>query len=783
MYRTFVCIGRSFDFANTYKRFIISALFVLKFALAQQCSLKIQGTILDKGTDKPLAYASVMIEELKIGVITDSLGFFEIKNLCASNYHIWVSHINCGTETYFVKIFKDSAFSLYLNHHLELIDEVVIHGKQEGTPTQPSSTLNREEIENEGHKNFADVVGNIQGVNILKTGAGISKPVIHGLYGNRVAILNNGISQSGQQWGNDHAPEIDPFVANHISVIKGASALAYNGNSLGGIILVEPDKIAEEPHFHGNTTYIFQSNGLGHTLNAQVEQYQKRLAWRATATAKINGDRQSPHYLLTNTGNREANFALQLEKNIAQKWRSALYYSLFTTEIGVLRGSHIGNLTDLEAAIGKEVPFFTRDTFSYKINAPKQRVQHHLLKLSTEYPLSDFKRIFLKYGGQFNHRQEFDIRRNGRSDIPALSLTQMTHFTEGIYQQLFQNKGLFKTGIQYQLTDNTNNPETGIFPLIPDYYGHQASVFSLYQKNKDRLFYEMGARYDLKHFRVATFSRALPITLERYYLWYHNYSFSAGAKYHFAESWKTNLSIGYTTRSPEVNELFSNGLHQGVSGIEEGNVLLQPEKSFKSILSMDWNAKKRFFIQGLAYYQYVKDFIFLEPQKEFRVTIRGAFPLFLYKQTDAVLYGSDWLVSYEPVEYLRIVVKYAQVRGMNLSQKIPLVYIPPANINASITYAFHDRKYFKNNTFTLQGKYIAKQKHLLDFQDFLPPPNAYFLLNISFASQIRLASRQLKIGVGVDNLLNQRYRDYLNRQRYFADEMGINASLKVNYEF
>ena len=54
---------------------------------------------------------------------------------------------------------------------------------------------------------------------MLRNGSGISKPVIHGLFGNRVTILNNGITQSGQQWGNDHAPEIDPFVADHLSCL------------------------------------------------------------------------------------------------------------------------------------------------------------------------------------------------------------------------------------------------------------------------------------------------------------------------------------------------------------------------------------------------------------------------------------------------------------------------------------------------------------------------------------------------------------------------------------
>ena len=148
----------------------------------------------------------------------------------------------------------------------------------------------------------------------MRNGSGISKPVVHGLFGNRVAILNNGIAQSGQQWGSDHAPEIDPFVADHLSVVKGASALAYGGNSLGSVVLVETDNIQEDPHLHGEVNYTLQSNGWGHTLNSTIEKNGSWAAWRITGTLKRQGDNRTSNYFLTNTGKKENNLALQIEK-------------------------------------------------------------------------------------------------------------------------------------------------------------------------------------------------------------------------------------------------------------------------------------------------------------------------------------------------------------------------------------------------------------------------------------------------------------------------------------
>ena len=73
----------------------------------------------------------------------------------------------------------------------------------------------------------------------LQTGTTTAKPVIHGMYGNRVLIMNNGVRQSGQQWGEDHAPEVDVEGNNHIQVIKGAEAVRYGAEAMAGAIVME----------------------------------------------------------------------------------------------------------------------------------------------------------------------------------------------------------------------------------------------------------------------------------------------------------------------------------------------------------------------------------------------------------------------------------------------------------------------------------------------------------------------------------------------------------------
>lgn len=767
-----------------YIHIILLFLFFQYSSFGQNCNITITGYILDKGTNIPLEYSNVLLENTGVGDVTDERGFFELKNICPDDYHISVSHIGCHTEEQFITIEKDTLIKIYLSHHSELLDEVVIHGSHEDNSTEVSQTISRTDITDEGNKNLSDLLENITGVSVIRNGSGISKPVIHGLFGNRVAILNNGITQAGQQWGNDHAPEIDPFVADHLSVVKGVGSLAYGGNSLGSVVLVEPGNIQQDPHLHGEVNYILQTNGWGHTLNSSIEKNGKWAAWRLTGTLKKQGDNRTPNHFLTNTGKEESNFALQLEKTLKKNWKTSLYYSLFNTKIGVLRGSHIGNLTDLNQALEKDEPFFTEDKFSYSINPPRQEVTHHLLKFEAKYFIEEEKIVKFKYGGQLNNRDEFDIRRGDARDNPALSLSLFSNHLEAAYNGLVGKSIFLKTGLQFDITDNNNNPGTGISPLIPNYRSYQTSSYWILQYDqKKNWFYEIGARYSLKQLTVKQFTRTIPRKLEVLNHLFQNYALSTGVKWKPNSHFKSNFNIGYMHRAPEVNELYSFGLHQGVSGIEEGSRDLTNEKSVKALLSIDWNAKEKLFIQALGYFQNIQDYIFLQPQDEFRLTIRGAFPVFTYQQTNANISGLDFLLKYEPLRNLNFITKYSIVRGNDLSSDLGLVNIPSDNISSSITYTFEDGEKWKSNFITLNSRYVFQQNRIEESQDFSLPPDGYFLLGFNAGTSLAFGESNLKITLKAENILNQTYRDYLNRLRYFADENGVNVSLNLGWSF
>ena len=755
---------------------------MLLTAYTQACQLVVRGTIFDEFSAQPLDFAEVYLEEGETGTVSDEAGNFVLDNLCPGDYHLRISHVACHPERVFLQLRADTVLVIRLQHHAESIEGVVVTSQRQQRAGQSQQTLTRQELEQSAGKSLGELVSGIAGVSSIKSGSGIVKPVIQGLTGNRVAILNNGLVQAGQQWGVDHAPEIDPFTADRVTVLKGVESIAYGGNTLGGAILVEPGNIKNDPHLHGAAQYVLASNGRQQTVSARVEKTGAWAAWRLVGTFKEGGDHRSPDYWLRNTGVRERNVAAQVQKNFNDHWFNTVYYSFFHTELGILRGAHIGNITDLQEAIGRPEPFFTQSDFSNKLEEPRQAVTHHLFKYNSKYFFNSSQSLQFTYGGQLDRRKEYDVRRGERSNQAALDLQLLAHFVDIQYLDE-SGKTRKKMGVQFRYNDNNNQPGTGVLPLIPDYNLYQPGAYAIWDGGSEKTSWQLGGRYDFTALRVAAISRDLPRRVERFSHNFHQFSLGGGVQNRVGKSWVSKFNVGLTRRTPEVNELYSAGLHQGVSGIEEGRSDLQPELSLKGIWTNVVNLGDRFLLESSLYYQWIDNFIYLQPEQEFRLTIRGAFPVFTYQQTLARIAGLDLTAKYFLGERLEWLGRYALVRGQDRSNDQPLVYMPADNLTMSLTYRAPDWGVLQSPNLSVSGNYVFEQTRLLPEQDLLAPPPAYFLLNMSLGTELNWKQQTLHLSVQAENLLNIRYRDYLNRLRYYADEDGRNVRLNLRYEF
>jgi len=185
----------------------------------------------------------------------------------------------------------------------------------------------------------------------------------------------------------------------------------------------------------------------------------------------------------------------------------------------------------------------------------------------------------------------------------------------------------------------------------------------------------------------------------------------------------------------------------------------------------------------LLYYQEFQDYIFLNPEDEFRLTIRGAFPVFKYEQTQAQIMGFDAVASYQFFERAELVAKYSFLYGSDKTNNIPLIYMPANNLYGELNYQIPKLGPFENVEIQLNNRYVFKQNNLLPSQDYLEAPEAYNLVGVKLSSKKQFKKVKLNTYLRIENLLNVSYRDYLNRLRYFADDLGINAIVGISLSF
>lgn len=768
----------------------------------QDCHLRIEGVVKAQDTQQTVPLATVELVNTSKRVVANENGEFLISEVCSGDYELLVRFVGYQPMKQSVQLIQNLKLELMLVPEIKDLEEVTVEGqKAEEIATLKSLTLQKEELFKRGGESLGKSLSGITGVNLLQTGPNIAKPIIHGLHSNRILILNNGIRQEGQQWGQEHAPEIDPFVATNLQLIKGAAAVKYGSDAIGGVILVNPPDLPRTAGISGSANAVFASNNLLYTGSVLLEggvEGLKGFGWRVQGSHKQAGDARSANYRLTNTGTLEQNFSIGLGYH-KERAGFELFYSSFDAEIGVLRSAHIGNLTDLERAIGSSKPLFVED-FSYDINNPRQHVKHQLLKANGHLE-SHLGQFSIQYGLQRNQREEFDIRRGGRSTLPALSLELITHTLE--LDMDMKTVGHFKgdLGASFLYQGNSNNPETGIRPLIPNFDNWTAGAHAIGRYIQDLYELELGVRYDFKHYLVKRFDAQN--NLQKPEFNFSNITGSAGALFFFNKGWSFRTNLGTAWRAPHVNELYSGGLHHGSAAIEEGRDDLVSEKALKWINTLE-RASERYSLNVAAYYNFIQDYIYLRPE-DVALTIQGAFPLLRYTQTDASFIGLDADLDYHLNERIDVSGKLSLIRAEDETYGGPLVNIPANRFSTGITYHFNEGK-LRKPYISLSADFVDRQRNaprvvsiaevlaanegdvdLFENEktvfDFLAPPSGYVILGVSAGFKIPLKGNDLSVFVSAENIMNTEYRDYLNRLRYYAADMGRNFSLKLNYNF
>jgi iron complex outermembrane receptor protein len=777
------------------------------------CNLPLLVRVVASHSQAPLGGAQVLLEGTAKGALTNETGTAVLGGLCPGTYRVSVRFVGFAVDARTVQIPSDTVVFALAEAPLMLNEVVVEEHMPSINASQTVAVLSARDISQNIGKPLGELLQNLPGVAAIQTGPAIFKPVIHGLHSQRILILNNGIRQEGQQWGAEHAPEIDPFIASNILVIKDAGAIKYGTDALGGVVVVNPGDLPVNRGIGGKFHLAGATNGRGSTVSGLLEGgLPKGWGWRTHGTWRRSGDFHAPNYTLTNTGFREGSFSVAAGKH-KDNYGFDIFFSHFQTTLGILRGSAVATARDLANALEREPPAFTAP-FSNQIEQPRQEVVHQLLKLNGHWKWHGHK-LLVQYGMQRNHRLEFDMRRGLLREIPALGFNLYTHTIDFEWEQTHQ-RGSRSWGVNAMLQDNNKVDGTQTIPFIPNYTNPSLGVFAVEKWCSGRWQFDAGARYDWRDYRIVGFD--FMNRLFRAQNTFHNVSGTLGALLQIGKNRSFHTTLGSTWRPPNVAELYSFGTHQSTASIEFGLLLdevtsqVQPltADNFRNEQALKWvgtYSKKsdRWQFEWSAYANYIFNYIYLRP-RGVTESLRGIFPYFRYAQTDALFAGADATAETNLGAGWSARLRLSYLHARDVRANDMLIFIPPNRADLALRYERPTAGAWSSFFVEIKPRYVMRQflaprvvtvAQLVDGQesgldvlaannrifDFLPPPPAYFWLGGAIGISRKVGGSRIDLRCTVENALNNSFREYTNRMRYFADEIGRNINFSASVAF
>ncbi len=795
---------------------IRTAMLIISFVShSQNCNNSVSGRVSDLHDGSLLSGATLVFNGINKTVQTDIEGYYIMSDLCEGEvYSIEILHPSCETMSFRLKVSGNMKRDYKLEHHIEALNEIIVSGKayEENSSSVFENKVTSETLEQFSTSTIGDALKSLSGVSSMNKGNGIVKPVINGLHSSRIIMINNGVRMQDQEWGKEHAPNIDVNAVGRLTIVKSASALQYGGDAMGGIIIAEGLKVPVKDTLYGKTILSGASNGRGGVLTSQLTKSNKN-GWYGTAqgTLKRFGDVEAADYVMSNTGLTEKDMSLRFGLNRFNYGLEA-YYAYYSTEIGILRSSHAHGAADQIRAIESNIPLIVRD-FTYDIGYPKQDVTHQLARIKAYKKFNDFGKLNFQYDFQNNRRFEYDIRVGNDRDTPALDLELGTHTLLLDYKGDFKDFG-FKAGVMGRYQNNFANPDTGVRRLIPDYKKYDFGIYAIgnYELNNQWEF-EAGARFDYNYIDVYKFYKN-SVWEDRGYntqfpelviaelsnqvlvnpeLEFNNLSATLGFNYKINNKNTIFLNHALSSRAPNPAELFSDGLHHAIARIEIGDLRFKSEVGNKTSLTLSYRVEN-FNFSINPFLNNIKNFIAIEPV-EIRETIRGNFQVWEYRQTDAQLLGIDLDAAYEINNNFNITHQLSLVKGYDRSKDLPLINMPPVSTKNEISYI---NQKLNNLKVSMQSEYVFAQNEYPNnnFEVYLPitqttetvdissTPPAYHLLNFNTSMDFKTSKKSsLTVGLGIDNLLNTSYRNYLNLLRFYSDDLGRNFLLKLKFNY
>jgi iron complex outermembrane recepter protein len=575
------------------------------------------------------------------------------------------------------------------------IEGVVVVGNplEGGEVVAPVSTLSGAELLIKRASTLGETLNGLPGVSSTWYGPNASRPVIRGLDGDRVRILNNlGSTLDASSLSPDHNPSIDPLAVERIEVLRGPAALLYGGAAIGGVVNVVDNRIPNRAmdSISGRIETRYGGAEQERGTSAVLEAGRGAFAIHADGFTRETSDYRVPSStgVGLENGGRVVNSAAESSGGaMGASWQLANGYvgaahSEYKSIYGTVAEPTVTiNMRQKRDAIEANFSNLSGPITGVFAKASQSDYQH------TEFDGGEPQTVFKNKGRDF------------RGEIKHAAIGSATWPIKGV------------VGVQLEQFDFS---ALGAEAFVPQTNTKSAAVFVFEELSLDAWKFTLGGRVEVN--RISSEGAAetgAPRFGEPRSRKFKLGSTAFGAAYKLSTSASLVSNLSYSERAPTYYELFADGPHGATGAYEQGNPGFKRERANAVELSLRFKQDRVSASAGI-FTQRFRDYILLRrtglnrdaegngvgsgvidcgdgtsQESQCRATV---LPGFQYQAVKATLTGLEaefkWRLMTQPNAYtLDIENKVDYVRADNQTNNDPLPRIAPLRLNGSLIWA------------------------------------------------------------------------------------------------
>ncbi|HKY19777.1 MAG TPA: TonB-dependent receptor [Vicinamibacterales bacterium] len=751
------------------KVFLASVLLAVTASSATaQEAVALQGRLLNSLSAAPIAGATVVLEESRRETVSDADGLFQFDGVMPGRYHVSVRTTGYSSRRTEVTVPAPAAMPIDVfvdpDLHFQEVASVSADARSQFDAFQPTTVLAGQELTKQLESSLGATLENQPGVSVRSFGPAPSRPVIRGLDGDRVQILQDGqrpgdlSSQSG-----DHGVSINPSAAESIEVVRGPATLLYGANAIGGLVNVITNDIPAKSikgssgNFSGDLgTNAKEAGGAGHVLFGNG-----RFAMSVGGGGRRSEDFETPEGAVANSHSRSG-FA-----TIGAAWTGEKV--------------HVGGN-------------YGYDDSKYGIPV----VEGGTLQLTPKRHALTFRAGGEKLEGAFDafratlaHRsykhQELEGEESGTLFTNETTELQLMGSHRAV--------GRLKGSVGGSVVGRAFNA-VGAEALSPAVDQRGFAAFLYEEVTWPHVTLQFGGRADhTKYTPVGEPARE-----------FTNASVSGGILLRPAaanDRLTIAASVAQAARPPALEELFFFGVHHGNFALEVGNPNLKSERALGADLSLRWRTPRA--SGELTYFRNdIRDYIFRRQidreefearEDEFVALFGGREPsghadhegeeeeehsaeeeiaFVEFVGADVLLQGIEAHSDFQITSQWSAELGLDFVRGALKDEKTPLPRIPPLKVRGGLRY--------QRNALQVGGQIIAaaKQDRVSGVET---PTEGYTVLRLYGSYSFQTGGVVSTFTLRLDNAANELYRNHLSLIKDVVPEMGRNWKVVYGVRF